>query len=108
VLHKLTLLLQLLIVKPSGKYTKHRNQFKKSYGYLQSSIPENVTKVLHAEPKGLPVTISYIRRNGRRSETISVSLSCTCYAHKFGLADGFKYPFYCSASILDTASLRIS
>lgn len=99
VLHKQTLLLQLLNVKPSGKYTKHTNLFKKSYWYLQRMISENITQVLHPEPKGLPVIILYIRRYGSQSETTFVSLTGTCYAHKFGLAGGLKYPFYSSASV---------
>jgi hypothetical protein len=41
-----------------------------------------LTKVLHAEPKGLPVTILYIRTIGCRSETIFVSLLYTVNAHK--------------------------
>jgi hypothetical protein len=49
------------------------------------------------------MTVLYIRRNGSRSETISVSIQHIFYAHKFGLTDCPKYPFYCSASILNTA-----
>jgi hypothetical protein len=103
VLHKQTLLLQLLSVKGSRKYTEHKNQFKKSCGYLQRSVSENVTKFLHAESKGLPMTVLYICGNGSRAEAISVNIQHIFYAHKFGLTDCSKYSFYCPASILNTA-----